>query len=125
MARAGNARCRGCKERGWLMRCATPKEMPIAAFGHPASARQVSGPGPVRALGLLRGIDMENDPRDLMPVCAFGLGVEQAQIRHEVLLVIAGEHAAAGSGVGDRRVYRRRLHLLAPNRSMSSLHNDK
>jgi len=104
MAWAGNARRRGCKERGWLMRCATPKEVSVAAFGHPASARQMRGPGPVRALGLLRRIDVENDPRDLVPVCSFGLGIEQTQIRHEVLLVIAGDHAAAGSGVGDRWV---------------------
>lgn len=89
------------------MWCATPKKVSVAAFAHPASARQMRGPGPVCALRLLRGIDVENDPRELLPVCAFGLGVEQTQIRHEVLLVIAGEHAAAGSGVGDRWVERR------------------
>jgi hypothetical protein len=58
----------------------------------------------VRALGLLHRIDAENDPRNLLPVCAFGLGVEQTQIRYEMLLVVAGEHVGAGSGVGDRRV---------------------
>src|SRR5215472_17550380 len=100
MAGAGNARRPDCKERWWLMRCATLKEMAVAAFGHPAGTRQVRGPGPVRALVLLRRIDVENDPRDLLPVCAFGLGVEQTQIRHEVLLVVAGEYPAAGSGVG-------------------------
>lgn len=45
-------------------------------------------PASSRALGIRQRITMQDDPRDLRPVCPIGFGVEQAHVGDEVRLVI-------------------------------------
>ncbi len=71
------------------MGCATAQKMPVAILGHPARAGQVGGPD---SLGLLG------------PISAFGVGIKEAQIGDEVLLVVAGEDAAGGSSIRYWRI---------------------
>jgi hypothetical protein len=43
---------------------------------------------------------MEDEARDLRPIRPLRVGVKDAQIRHEVLFVIAGQNICVRSGVG-------------------------
>ncbi len=47
-------------------------------------------PDPLGAVRIAFGIDMQDDARDLPPVGARGLGVEEPQVSDEVLLIVAG-----------------------------------
>jgi hypothetical protein len=54
------------------------EQMTVSLFGHPASAGEVAFPGPARTLGFMCWIDVQNDPRHLLPVGAFGIRVEES-----------------------------------------------
>ena len=51
-------------------------------------ARQVTFEAAPRSLLLASGIAMQDDPGYLGPICAVPLGVQQAQIGHEMGLVV-------------------------------------
>ncbi len=54
-------------------------------------------------LGLAVRVKVQHDPRDLDPVGAVLLGVEQAEISDEILFVIAGKRRRARRFIGDIR----------------------
>ena len=53
-------------------------------FGHPLRPGQVSFEGALRASGLTNSIDMQHDLRNLAPIRALGVRVEQPQIGNQV-----------------------------------------
>ncbi len=95
------------------MRGATAQKMPVTILGHPARAGQVGGPDSLGLLWIVRRIEMQNDPGNLAPISAFGVGIKEAQIGDEVLLVVAGEDAAGGSSVRYWRIELGWLHESA------------
>ena len=95
------------------MRCSTTQKMPVAILGHPAGAGQVGGPDSLGLLGIVRRIEMQNDPRDLPPIRAFRIGIEKAQISDEVLLVVAGEDVGRRSSIRYWRIELGWLHESA------------
>ena len=54
-------------------------------------------------MGFMFRVKVQHDPRDFTPVSTFYIGVEQAQIRDDVFLVVNGQH-----GIGWGRYRRRR-----------------
>jgi hypothetical protein len=66
----------------------------VAALGHPMRARQVTFEAAPRSLLLASGIAMQNDLGYLGPICAVPLGIQQAQIGHEMRLVIQSDIGA-------------------------------
>jgi hypothetical protein len=83
------------------MRCPAFQKMAIAMLGHPFCPCQVALPRPSRTVGFLRRIDVQYDACDLGPIRALHLGIEEAQISHQMLQVIAGKHVSLGGLVGD------------------------
>ena len=63
----------------------------VAPLGHPMRARQVTFEAAPRSLLLASGIAMQDDPGHLGPICAVPLGIQQAQIGHEMRLVIQSD----------------------------------
>jgi hypothetical protein len=57
------------------------KQMPVAVLTHPAGASEMCLPCASGALGLAVRVKVQHDPRDLGPVGAILLGVQQA-VRH-------------------------------------------
>ena len=57
------------------------------------------------AVGFLLRIKLEDNTHDFSPVCRLGCGVQQAQVRREVPLVIRRDPVALGGAVvkGRRR----------------------
>ena len=68
---------------------------------HPFGPGQMALPGKPCAGGLVGRIDLKNDPRDLDPIRAFGIGIEKPQISDEVLLVIARQRVRRRGSVGN------------------------
>ena len=64
--------------------------MAITLLGHPSGTREVAFEGSTRAVGLGVWVDAQHDPRDIMPVGAFRIGIEQMQVRDDMLLVVGG-----------------------------------
>ena len=83
------------------MRCPAFQKMAIAMLRHPLGARQVTLPGASRALGLLFRIDVQDDTRNLGPIRTLSLGVEEAQIGNEMVLIVAGKNVGLGDLVGN------------------------
>ena len=95
------------------MGCATAQQMPVAILGHPARAGQVGSPDSLGLLGIVRRIEMQNDPGDFPPIRAFRIGIEKAQIGDEVLLVVAGEDIGCRSSIRYWRIELGWLHESA------------
>ena len=74
------------------VRCAAKQKMAITAFGHPFGAGEMTFPGPPCAFGFAIRIDVQNDLCDFAPICPFSVGVKQTQIRHKMLLIVAGQN---------------------------------
>src|SRR5258708_25869421 len=89
--------------------------MLITVCRHPFGARQMALPGAPGALGLLHRIDLQNDACHFSPVCAFGVGVEQTEIRSKMLAVVTGQDISPLTPVGHGRIALR----LRPFRSLS------
>src|ERR1700681_2238701 len=68
-----------------------PEKVLIAVLRHPFGARQVALPGTARPLGVVGGVDVQDDPRHLVPVGAFRVGIEETEIRDEMLAVVSRE----------------------------------
>lgn len=75
--------------------------MPIAVLGHPTGALEVRLPAAAGAVGLRVWIAIQDDAGDFALVGAFGLGVKQAQIGDEVVLVIRRDFVRLRHLVGD------------------------
>jgi len=70
-------------------------------------------PGSPRPIRLTVRIDVQDDFRDLLPICAIAFGVEKAG-RLLVLLVIAREHVGHRCCVSDGRIKWGLLHDVSP-----------
>jgi hypothetical protein len=64
------------------------KQMPVAMRGHPFGASQMTLPGAPRPIGLTGRIDVQHDSGHFVPICAFGVSIEQTQIGDEMFVVI-------------------------------------
>jgi hypothetical protein len=64
------------------------KQMPVAMRGHPFGTSQMTLPGPPRPIGFTGRIDVQHDAGHFGPIRAFGVGIEQTQIRDEMFVVI-------------------------------------
>jgi len=64
------------------------EKMLIAVLRHPSSAGQVAFPRAPRPLRLARCVDVQHNLRDLGPIGAVGLGIEETQISDKVFLVV-------------------------------------
>ena len=73
------------------MRGAAAQKMAIALLRHPPGAREMGIPRPPRADMFARGVDMQDDLCNLLPIGAVSFRVEQAEIGDEMLLVVAGQ----------------------------------
>jgi hypothetical protein len=73
------------------------KEMPVAMRGHPFGASQMTLPGAPRPIGFTGRIDVQHDAGHFGPIRAFGVGIEQTQIRDEMFVVISVRPSAAGA----------------------------
>jgi hypothetical protein len=64
------------------------------------------GPRTTRRSGSRTASICRDDPRDLAPVGAFRIGVEQAQTGDQAFLVVHREHWFGGRKIGDIRIRR-------------------
>src|SRR5215204_5982813 len=71
--------------------CAAEQKMAIPALGHPFGTSQVALPGTLGAFGLALRIDVQNDVCNFSPICPFGIGVKETQIRNKMLFIVAGQ----------------------------------
>jgi len=55
--------------------------MMMAVLRHPSSAFKMCHPGSPRPVRLTVRIDMQDDLRDVLPICAVAVGVEKAEVR--------------------------------------------
>ena len=67
-------------------------------------------PGSPCAVRLTLRIDVQDDFRNFLPVCASAVGVEKAEVSDQVLFIIGGEHIGYRCGIGDVRIKWRLLH---------------
>ena len=67
------------------------KQMLIAVLRHPAGAGEMGLPDAVSAPGLARRIDAQSNSGNFLLVGTVSLGVERAQVRYRVPLVVIGE----------------------------------
>src|ERR1700704_1489883 len=88
-----------------------PEKVLIAVLRHPFGARQVALPDAARPLGVLGGVDVQDDPRHLGPVGAFCVGIEETEIRDEMLAVVSSEIVSLWSLFGYGRIERRLAHV--------------
>jgi hypothetical protein len=94
-----------------LVRCTAPKQVLKAARGHPFGTREMALPGAPSALRLIIWIDVQNNTRDLSPVGAITLGIQQTQVRNEMLLIVPCQDGFCRSQIGNRRIERRLFHI--------------
>lgn len=64
------------------------------------------------AIWVATWINMKHDLRDLAPIGAGCVRIDEAQVSHKVLLIVHGEHRISRRAVGDIRIKRRILHRL-------------
>ena len=79
-------------------------------LGHPSGAREVAFERSPRAVGVAVRVNMQDDPRDIAPVGTVRIGIEQAQVRDEMLLVVGGDRWIGWGQISDIRIERRLLH---------------
>ncbi len=92
------------------MRRAAAKKVTVAVLGHPPRAGQVGFPGASRPIRFSRGVDVQHDFSNLLPIGAVAFSVEQTEIGDQMLLVIAGQDRRARRFISDIRVKRWLLH---------------
>jgi hypothetical protein len=79
----------------------TRLEMPVPGLRHPLGSREMALPDALSTLGLFLRINLQHDARNLSPIGTLCVGVEQAQIGHEMLLVVSRQKRLDWSGVGN------------------------
>jgi hypothetical protein len=58
-----------------------PKQLPISDLRHPLSAGEMTIERAPRPIGLPLGVNVQDDPRDLVPIGAVCIGIKHAEIR--------------------------------------------
>ena len=80
-------------------------------LGHPFGTCQMTLPGAPGARGFVRRIDVQNDPRYFGPLGALCIRIEEAQIGHEMFLVVTSQDITLRSLVVYRWIEWRRAHV--------------
>jgi hypothetical protein len=93
-------------------KCATAQEVLVTVLSHPFRARQMAFECFPSARRLANGIDVQRDPRDLLPIRTFCVGVEQTQTGDNVFVIMGCQRQTRRRGIGDIRIKRRLLHGL-------------
>ncbi len=75
--------------------------MLVAVRHYPFGALQMALPHSPCTIGFLHRIDLQNDSRDLSPICSFGFRVEKPQVADEMLLVIRCQRLGKRGSVGE------------------------
>jgi hypothetical protein len=91
-------------------RGAAPKQMPVSDLRHPFGPREVTVEGTARLIGLAVWVNVQDDPRDIAPVGVFRIGIEQTQVRDDMLLVVGSDRWIGWGQISDVRIERRLLH---------------
>jgi hypothetical protein len=89
--------------------------MLVTIIAQPTGTSEMRFPGTSRALGLLGGIDVQDDIGNFLPVGSLSFRIQNPQIGDQVLFVVFGQDASTGRGVGDGRVKRRSTHTTYPS----------
>lgn len=89
---------------------AAAKQVAVAVVCYPFCSRQMAVKCIAGSRRFAIRIDMQHDQGNFFPVRANSLGIEQAPVGHQMLLVIGGEHRIVGRQIRDIRVKRRCLH---------------
>src|SRR4030095_3319288 len=76
-------------------------------------------PGAPSPLRLIIRIDLQDDTRDLSPLGAIAPGIQQTQVRNEMLLIVPCQDGICRSQISNRRIDRRLFHI-APWMARSS-----
>ena len=79
------------------------QQMTISVIRHPAGARQVTVMNQAGALGFALGIDVKDDSHCFSPVSALSRRVKQAEVGHEMPLVIGRNPRAYGWAIVEGR----------------------
>jgi hypothetical protein len=80
---------------------------------YPFSASQMTIERPSRPIRMVIWINVQYDPRDLAPVCTFGISIEHPHIGDSVLLIVVGECWTRRRVIGDIGVERPHgMHLM-------------
>ena len=80
---------------------AAVQKMLVSVRHHPFGPVQMAFPHPPCTIGLLHGIDLQNDSRNLGPVGAFGVRIEKPKVADEVLLIIRRQRLGGRGSVGE------------------------
>jgi hypothetical protein len=83
------------------MRRTASMEMPITVRGHPPGSREMALPDAPSALRIFVRINLQDDFRDLSPIGTFSVGVKEAEICHEVTLVVVRQKRFVRCGAGN------------------------
>ena len=73
-------------------------------LGHPLGARQVAFEGSLRPLGFIVRVNLEHDTRDIDPIRTFGIGIKEAEVGREVLLVVSSKNRGVGCLISYGRI---------------------
>ena len=73
-------------------------------MAHPSGTCEVALEGAPRPLGFMGWIDVQHDPCHFGPVSTFGVGIEQAQIGDQMVVVITGQVVSRWGLVGNRQI---------------------
>jgi hypothetical protein len=82
-------------------RGAAPKQMPVSDLRHPFRPGEVTVEGTARLIGLAVWVNVQDDPRDIAPVGTFRIGIEQTQVRDDMLLVVGGDRGIGRGQIID------------------------
>jgi hypothetical protein len=93
------------------VRRAALEKMAIAVLCHPLRALEVALPGAPRSFGFLRWIDVQHYARHLGPIRSLSVGIEEAEIGDQVLLVVSSENVSLRSLIINGRVEGRIAHI--------------
>ena len=95
---------------------AAPKQVAVTVFGHPSGAQEMGFMDVPGALGIITGINAEQNGNHFAPVRSLGIGVEEAQVELQMLDVIVGERRALRRFIEKIR----RGHDGSPDTSMAT-----
>jgi hypothetical protein len=88
--------------------------MTVAALIHPSGSRQMALQSRTRPLRLTSRVDMKHQAGNVLPICSICVSLEEAQIRHEMLLIVACQGLNGWSQIGTSRIERRTPHGPCP-----------
>lgn len=77
--------------------------MPKSFFCHPTRARQMTVMNQTSSFGFTLGIDAKDDSHDFAPISALVRSVEQAEVGHEMPLVIGRDPGACRWAIVEGR----------------------